>query len=108
MRNGLTDMPAMPAMEAVLRKCRRDRSKLFIMGSLKLRTEGWRCHREINRRLYTAGKRGVNCVLVAGWNRNRIDCVENLAVECAVHFAGHQEQIDAIEQSAGRGSQAHF
>src|SRR5580658_6190125 len=101
MRNGLTDMPAMPAMEAVLRKCRRDRSKLFIMGSLKLRTEGWRCHREVNCRLYTAQKCGVDCVLIAGRNRNRIDCGEDLAVECAVHFAGHQKQIDSIKQSAG-------
>ena len=36
------------------------------------------------------------------------DGAENLAVKRAVHLAGHQEQVDAVEQSGGIGGETHL
>ncbi len=101
-------MPAIEAIEAVLRNCRRDRSNLFIVRSLKLRTEGWRSHREIDCRFHSGSKRGVDGILVSGRNRNRTDGAENLAVKSAVHLASHQKQVDAVQQRARCSRQVQF
>src|SRR5882757_962593 len=91
MRKGLTDMPAIEAIAALRRNCRRERSCLFIvLPSLELRAVGWRGHGEIDCGFDAVGERRIDCVLSCGRNGDCIDRGENLIAQCTVHAACHQ------------------
>src|SRR5579871_6509229 len=100
-RNGLAEMPAIEARDAVRRNCRRlwlnlhitVLSESVLQTALVLRVEGRRSYGEINGYLDAGAERGVDGVLVARGNGDGVDGSENLAAQGAIHFAAHKEQI---------------